>query len=173
MTVPERVILYALVLGLRPERALEIGTAEGGSALIITQAMDEVGHGTLICLDPNPRITPSNLVLLAGRTRFIQGPSPDFIPEASLIAGGKFDFVLVDGDHSEQAVRRDVLGLVPYLDEDAVLLFHDSHFSEVSKGIRSLALPPIRLVDCGLISTGRTPDMNGNIWGGFRMLRHQ
>src|SRR4051812_27628948 len=43
MRIDERLFLYAFVRGFCPERALEIGVARGGSAAIITSAMEEVG----------------------------------------------------------------------------------------------------------------------------------
>jgi predicted O-methyltransferase YrrM len=36
--MPERLLLYSLICGLRPERTLEIGTLYGGSTMIICAA---------------------------------------------------------------------------------------------------------------------------------------
>src|SRR5205807_1671245 len=57
MTRTERLMLYALIAGLRPLRYLEIGSFKGGSALLVSSAMDEVrSSGVIVCLDPQPQI---------------------------------------------------------------------------------------------------------------------
>src|SRR5688572_15655865 len=40
LTGSERLLLFTLIYSLRPERYLEIGTLQGGSALIVSAAMD-------------------------------------------------------------------------------------------------------------------------------------
>ena len=55
MTVSERVVLYSLIFGLRPQRILEIGTKLGGSALVIGAALDDIGAGQLVCVDSSRR----------------------------------------------------------------------------------------------------------------------
>lgn len=52
MLPPERVLLYSTVFGVRPERCLEIGTLHGGSAVITVAALDDIGSGKLVCVDP-------------------------------------------------------------------------------------------------------------------------
>jgi hypothetical protein len=52
LAIPARLTLYAIVRGTRPERALEIGTALGGSAAIIAAAMEDSGIGKIIGIDP-------------------------------------------------------------------------------------------------------------------------
>ena len=48
MEIADRLMLFALVRGLRPNRALEIGVRWGNSARIITNAMEENGVGKLV-----------------------------------------------------------------------------------------------------------------------------
>ena len=50
----ERLMLYALVRGLRPTNLLEIGSFYGGSAQLIHAAMIANGKGHLWCVDINP-----------------------------------------------------------------------------------------------------------------------
>jgi predicted O-methyltransferase YrrM len=173
MTMAERIVLYGLVVGLRPRRCLEIGTFKGGSALIIVAALDDSREGILACVDPNAEIKAEHWKEIAHRAILFQAPSPEILQDASRAVGGQFDFALIDGDHSAQGVVRDIAGVLPLLESPAYLLFHDAYNQEVIKGIRAvLAQPENCLTDCGLISTEKTVDASSAVaWGGLQLLR--
>ncbi|HMD96037.1 MAG TPA: class I SAM-dependent methyltransferase [Terriglobia bacterium] len=173
MTMTERVLLYGLVAGLRPLRCLEIGTHKGGSAMIITAALDDIGVGRLACVDPNPVVKPEHWQTIAHRVTLQQGCSPDILPAASQAVGGKFHFALIDGDHSTAGVVRDIKGVLAYLEDDAYLLFHDAHNREVVAGINAARNDAGDcLVNCGMISTEKTVDLEHDaLWGGLQLLR--
>lgn len=174
MLRPERILLYGLVRALRPRRILEIGTHRGGSAMIITAALDEVGAGALFCVDPEPMVAPEHQRRIAHRSTLFPGASPEILVEARAAADGPFDFVFIDGDHSRAGVLRDVEGVLPLIADGAYVLFHDAHFPEVAAAIDGeLAAHPARLVDCGMLSVDRSIDEHGNVWGGLRLLRHR
>jgi len=180
MLLPERLLLYSTVFGLKPRRALEIGTFRGGSASLICAAMDDNGFGKLVCVDPEPRILPEAEERIRGRATVIAGASPDVLPRAREAAGGAFDFALIDGDHSREGVVRDVEGTLPHLADEAYLLFHDCHYFEVEEAIDAvLVARGGELVDGGVLSTARNPvegegstqDGRQVVWGGLRLLR--
>jgi predicted O-methyltransferase YrrM len=175
MSWSERVVLYSTVFGLRPRRSLEIGTHKGGSATIIIAALDDIGAGSLICVDPNPVVAPETWDKISHRATLLSGNSPEILSRAKEAAGGSFDFALIDGDHSLEGVVRDIEGVLPLLADQAFLLFHDAHFDPVKDGIdRMLSKHRARLVDCGMVSVERTEDPDGQprvCWGGLRMLR--
>lgn len=179
MTWPERVVLYSLVFGLRPQRCLEIGTKAGGSALIIGAALDDIGAGQLVCVDPEPQVKPEHWRQLAHRAQLVTGMSPKVLPQAAEAAGGPFDFALIDGDHERKGVIKDIEGLLPLMASGAYLLFHDAHYYGVADAIdRMLKKHRKHLTDCGMISTeqtveGRMVKRRPVIWGGLRMLRYQ
>ncbi|MGI8624457.1 MAG: class I SAM-dependent methyltransferase, partial [Solirubrobacteraceae bacterium] len=52
----ERVVLHGLTVGLAPRQILEIGTFQGGSTLIMCAALDDLGEGRIVCVDPHPRL---------------------------------------------------------------------------------------------------------------------
>jgi predicted O-methyltransferase YrrM len=173
MSMAERIVLYSLVIGLRPERSLEIGTHKGGSALIIVAALDDLCAGTLACIDPNPVIAPEHRQAMSHRATLLAAPSPAAVPEAARAVEGKFHFVFIDGDHTTDGVFRDIEGVLAYLEVDAHLLFHDAHNAEVAEGIR-LAVQRYRnsLIDCGMISTEKNRQPGASVaWGGLRLLR--
>ena len=173
MTWPERVALYALVFGMRPERLLEIGTNMGGSAMVIAAAMTDAGIGRMICVDPAPVVASEHRARIAPRGEMLVGGSPEARPEAARMAGGNFDFALIDGDHSHDGVVRDIEGVLPVMTDTAFLLFHDVHYQPVQTAIDEMLARHASLSDCGLVSRYAKPDEQhpGISWGGIRMLR--
>lgn len=178
----ERVALYSAVFSARPERCIEIGTLHGGSAVITVAALDDIGGGRLVCVDPNPQIADATWSSIEHRATLVEGHSPDALGEAERRAGGKFDFAMIDGDHSLAGMIRDLEGVMPYMADEAYILMHDAHYFEVADGIREVcARYPDRLVDCGMYSREGQPDHAGAtdptgatiIWGGMRLLRHR
>lgn len=167
MTICERVVLYALVIGQRPRRILEIGTRYGGSALIMVSALDDLGSGELVSVDPNADIKPETWARISHRATQIPAPSPAALGLAA--ESGPFDFVLIDGEHSTEGVIRDVEGSLPFLVPGAYLVFHDAHHPPVAEGIRAALARHPELIDCGLISRERRAEPRGSeiFWGGF------
>jgi predicted O-methyltransferase YrrM len=178
MTMSERVLMYALVAGLQPERILEIGTYQGGSTMIMCAALDDLGSsGRIVCVDPDPRIEPENLKTFQHRATLVAEPSPEALTRASEIAGGGFEFALIDGDHSYEGVVRDIEATLPTLADEAHIVFHDAHFSLVRTAIdEAVRGSNGQLDDAGLVSAGSTPappepDGTPVEWGGLRLLR--
>ena len=174
MVMSERVVLYGLVFGLRPRRCLEIGTHRGGSALIIAAALDDLGEGTLSCVDLAPQIDPEDWRAMAHRATLFSAPSsPGVFHEMAEKAGGRFDFALIDGDHSTAGALRDINGMLGVLEDSATIVLHDAHNDEVTQAIRlAVENRESGLIDCGMISTEKSFDAaQGVYWGGMRMLR--
>jgi predicted O-methyltransferase YrrM len=177
MSRAERLLLFALVFGLRPKRCLEIGTLNGGSAMIIAAAMDASDtDGRLVCVDPEPRIAPEHWQRLEHRTILLQESSPGVLPRAYELAGGPFDFVLIDGDHSYLGVLRDAEGVLPFIVDGAYLLFHDSLFSEIARALCDFGVQNAdQIVDFGTLTREVTvqPGPQGEPlrWGGLRLMQ--
>lgn len=179
----ERVALYSVVFAARPARCVEVGTLHGGSAVITVAALDDIGEdGRLVCIDPEPQVLPETWASIEHRAQLITGYSPDAFPEAQRLAGGPFDFAMIDGDHSLAGMIRDLEGVLPYLADQAYVLMHDAHYYEVRDGIQQVcARFPGQLIDCGLLSTEGQPDVNGAtdpsgapiVWGGMHLLRYR
>ncbi|HSJ59170.1 MAG TPA: class I SAM-dependent methyltransferase, partial [Anaerolineae bacterium] len=136
MTRAERLLLYTLAFCLRPRRYLEIGTYQGGSALLVSSALQSLGSdGRIYCVEPRPAIAPEHWRLLEARTTLVKGYSPAILPEAVRLAGGRFDLALVDGDHTHEGVLADAGGLLPCVQHGGYLLFHDSFHPDVARAI--------------------------------------
>lgn len=170
MCVTDRLMLYALVRGLRPRFALEIGVQWGGSARIITNAMEENGIGQLVGIDPhikNFRVKP---VELHGRYTLIEGYSPDVTPKAAEVLGGTIEFVFIDALHIYDAVLKDFNGVLPYLADDAHILFHDTYHQGIDQAIRQIVETNPNFVDCGFIT--RNPWIGYPVsYNGLRLVR--
>jgi len=176
MTPRERLLLFALVTAALPTRVLEIGSCEGGSTLIIHRALDP--SAVLVSIDPRPRWSDATRRELEPRTHLITGSSPESLPAAMQCAGGKFQFALVDGDHSALGVAADLRGLAAYLEPGALVLLHDAHYWRVREGIDAVLREKGPFVDVGLVSVEPTPEGREEqghavVWGGLRLLRFE
>ena len=177
MLRPEKVMLHALVRGLRPRRVLEIGTHRGGSTLIICAALDEIGAGVIACIDPNPVVEPHDWERMAHRATMIIGSSPDAIQEASEIARGRFDFVLIDGDHDVRRRAARHRGRTYGARARLACAFPRlALLADKAGNRRRLAAASSGLLDCGTLSReGAYEDRHelGHpvIWGGLRLLQ--
>jgi predicted O-methyltransferase YrrM len=174
LAFPERVALYSTVFGRQPRRTLEIGTFQGGSSMIITAALDDVGAGELVCVDPAPQVAPAHWAQIEHRATMLTGTSPQILAQAAPVPAQRFQLALIDGDHSHAGVIADLEGVLPILDDDAIILFHDAYYHEVADALQEMLVAHADcLTDCGLISTLVTPDAyNPEInWGGLREFR--
>jgi hypothetical protein len=135
MSTCERFALAGLLQRLRPELSLEIGTYMGGSL----QALAKYSH-RVISIDIDPQVAVK-LSPLFPNTDFRSGDSatllPDLIRDINLGPTSPA-FVLIDGDHSREGVRRDIealLGLKPR--QQTVVILHDSFNPECRAGMRA------------------------------------
>lgn len=175
MTPRERLLLFALARASCPKRVLEIGSCEGGSTLLLHRALEP--SAALVVIEPTPRWTADTRGELEPRTVLVEGRSPAALPLASHRAGGHFDFVFVDGDHTAAGVEGDLIGITTYLEPGATVLLHDAHYWGVSDGIARVLALGVGYADAGLLAVEPTPEVGrveaGRpvIWGGLRMLR--
>ena len=175
--VSERLMMFSLIVGLKPKRVLEIGTHWGGSTEIICSALDLNDEGKMVTVDPDPLMADFVKVSTANRAHSLVGYSPDAIPEAIAILGGAPDFIFIDGDHTYEGVKRDFIAALEVINKPGNILFHDSHFYEISDAIDEvIASSPHALVDCGTLtaekaSENRTVNGRSVDWGGLRLVR--
>jgi predicted O-methyltransferase YrrM len=177
LSMHERVLLYGLVGALQPQRILEVGTFQGGSTLIMCAALDDLGAGRIICVDPNPRVAPEHWEAVQHRATMVAESSPEALARAVELAGGGFDFAFIDGDHSKLGVERDIEATLPTLGDEAHVLFHDANYFEIREAIDdAVARHADELSDAGLVSVDASPDLPDDqgrdvTWGGLRLLR--
>jgi hypothetical protein len=177
MTLPERLTLYTLIVSLQPYRVLEVGVCEGGSSRIMIRAMDDINRGHLYSIDPEPKVEHDLVSALAHRMTMKVGYSPQDVAELRELAGDGFDFAFIDGDHTYEAVLRDIRGVLKYLADVAYLAFHDAYYFQVRDAIdQAIKEHPDQLQDCGVICRSSTRDLRyvdeGKVvyWGGVRLV---
>jgi predicted O-methyltransferase YrrM len=130
-------LLYGLVRSMKPEVCVEIGSARGKSACYIGMALKENGRGTLYAIDPHlptdwndsfsvdtAEVFARNVaeVGVTGQVCMIRSYSGT----AATDWNRPIDFLLIDGDHSYEGIKRDWDLFVPHLRRFGVVAFHDT-----------------------------------------------
>ena len=134
----ERMALEGLLSQLRPELAVEVGTADGGSLRRIAAHSGEV-HS----FDIDPRVAE-----VVGKVQNAHphiGDSAEQLPrvlERFAAEGRNVDFALIDGDHSAAGVQRDLLAVLGSAAcARTVVVLHDTANEHVRDGLEALDLP--------------------------------
>lgn len=130
---------------------VEIGVAEGASAIALRTTMQP--EGTLYLVDPFhlSRVRALNFLRRAarqavsaksgGKTVWIEA----FSHEAVAAWRQPIDFLLIDGDHREEAVEQDWNDWHPHVIQTGVIVFHDARL--FPGGWTSPGYGPVRFVD--------------------------
>jgi hypothetical protein len=152
MTPRERLLLYTLALCLNPRRYLEIGSFQGGSALIVCSALDTLNNapGKIFMVDPAFGLTEETWDHIKHRSTRIEGESPDALAEAHRLAGGSFDLVLVDGAHQVMATVSDIVSVYKYVTPGGIVVVHDHSNLEVQDAV-DYVLKQGQYIDVGLV----------------------
>jgi Methyltransferase domain len=171
MTYGERAALEGILGQLRPLLAIEIGRAEGGSLRRISAHAEHV-----ISID---LLEPGDEAAGLGNVTVHVGDSHHqlrTVLEELAAAGRNVDFVLVDGDHSSEGARADILDLLgSSAITRTVILAHDSINEEVRDGLDAVPygdFAKVNLVDLDFVPgyVCRDPDNYGQCWGGFALI---
>ena len=153
LSMRERVFLYALVYSLAPQNALEVGTFKGGSAQIISGALDDLGFGgQLLTVDPAPEQIEIEWKAIAHNATQLPGFFPKDFKTSTLAKGILFGFAFIDGDHSFKGLGRDLEFLHRVLAPGAYVLLHDAYNPEVERAIER-AVRRSGYHDCGRQAT--------------------
>jgi cephalosporin hydroxylase len=173
MQPSEQAALIAILSGMRPKVAVEIGSRYGGSMQILARYAERV-----LSLDIDDtcqeRLGPKHLnaEFITGFSQETFGPLLDKLTKQDAELG----FVLIDGDHSAKGVRGDIECLLNYRPRCPMfVVMHDSFNPDVRSGIRKanwhqnpfvhsveLDYVPGVLVRC-------EGDGNREMWGGFAL----
>jgi hypothetical protein len=179
MSLVERLMLYTLIATLQPDNVLEIGMYKGGSAAIMAHAMDGIDRGKVYTIEPHPIVTEELWKTMEHRVVMKEGYSPFVTADVAAMAGAPFDFAFIDGYHEYEQVQRDLLGVLPFLADQAYILLHDAYYYQVRDGIDNVLMTHSAVLqDCGMISHSGvrwegdpTPDPEDKIrYGGLRLL---
>jgi predicted O-methyltransferase YrrM len=130
---------------------VEIGVAEGVSALAMREVMAE--RGTLYLIDPFhlSRLPALNFTKRAAHRVVAGSPRANvvWLEQFSSDAAANWrlpvDLLMIDGDHSEEAVRRDWNDWSHFVQPGGVVIFHDARLFE--GGWTTPSYGPVRVVD--------------------------
>lgn len=153
LALTERLMLYTLIVALQPHSVIEIGSFEGGSAAIMASAMDAVGKGKINAIEPHPKISSELMQQMQSRVTLHVGYSPYIVAEVAAAAGVPFDFAFIDGWHDYNQLMKDIEGVLPFLADQAHLLFHDAYYFQVRDAIDEMLRQHSDILqDCGVIT---------------------
>lgn len=170
----ETALLFDLVSALQPERMIEIGAGQGGSAQIIVAAMDLVGCGKLVSVEKCPQLPSIDWQGISHRAELLIGSSPQDLPKAYALLGNKdLELCLIDGDHTYSGVLADILGILPLMAAESYLLFHDAFCDQIKEAIDDALALVNDLIDCGILNRkDKNMDPDGEtFWVGLRLIR--
>jgi len=145
------ILLYSLIAKYRPKNVLEIGTAEGYSALCMAWAMTDYNiNGRIFTIDPKPFDVPverkitweenpkHNTVMLSTKELWNKFADKEWIKKIEVLTGfsgeilqkktkefPKMDMGFIDGHHKYEAVLHDFYAFLRTASENFYLLFDD------------------------------------------------
>lgn len=161
LTKKERLLLYKLSLSLKEGSTIvEIGSYLGASASFLACGAKEKHH-IVYCVDTwkNEGMSEGerdtfeefckNIEPLKDYIRILRGKSADM----ALVFDGEIDLLFIDGDHSYEMVKLDVLYWLPKLKENGIVVFHDYGWAEGVKRVVDEYIKPIAVEELILDNT--------------------
>jgi len=140
MSKEEREYLNGLILRNQPKKLLEVGVWEGGSSTIILNAIKNNPESKLFSIDYLEKCLTGGKYYNIGHivdfypylknkwTLFTGGLSLKFMEEI----GGNIDLCLIDTVHSNPGEILDTLMILPFLKDDAIIVYHDVNDHTIS-----------------------------------------
>lgn len=171
MTLGERAAMEGALAQCKPQLAIEIGTAEGGSLRRIAAHAEEVHSFDLVTPQVPLEEIPNVTLHMGDSHQLLPETLNQFAEESRNV-----NFVLVDGDHSADGVRRDLDDLLssPAI-ADTVILIHDTANEQVRSGldaVRYAAYPKVAHVNLDFVPgyMFKDPDHLHELWGGLGIV---
>lgn len=171
----ERLALYTQTYCLAPRFALELGRARGGSTLIMSGALDDVGlGGKILSLDPEPEQTAADTAtMMQHNAQLNAGFFPRDMPAMfdGRPTAGLFEFCFYDADHTRAGIREHLPILKRYMAPGAFIMCHDGYNAEQAVGM-SEGGQKAGLIDCGMQTRcANDSSAPGEVYGGMRLFK--
>ena len=134
--------INGIIRKLKPKNCLEIGVAEGGSAILILNALKDINNSRLVSLDvsakyyANQNLTTGYRVKkyfpeLINKWQLFTGEQPHiFLEKLNL----QFDFLFLDTVHFTPGELINFIEALPFLKDNAIVVLHDILFHLPSNG---------------------------------------
>ena len=134
LTIDEQKFFHSLLRTFKPKKIVEIGVSSGGSAILILNAIKDIEGAKLFSIDKS---------IYWYRNRFkktgylVKEKFPELMDKWTLYTGGLtaefietigdgIDFVFIDTVHYTPGEMLDWLMVLPFLKNEAIVLFHDT-----------------------------------------------
>ena len=136
----------------KPKNCLEIGVANGGSSILILNAIKDIQNSFLVSLDLNNQVYYDPTKKTGYR---VNKYFPELSKNWTLLTGDQphkfliqlnktFDFVFLDTAHSAPGELLNFIEILPFLNENAIIVLHDLlwHFSKIKFSPSNIHLYP-------------------------------
>lgn len=172
MSPSEQMGVIYLLAHLRPKVAIEIGTRFGGSLQVLSRYCDQV-----YSLDVDP-LVPERMEGRYSNVEYLIGPSDQTLPpliRRLQSEKAELSFVLVDGDHSSEGVRKDIDNVLQFKPVVPLyILMHDSFNPKCRLGLRAAKwaeCPYVHACELDFVSGSVNPSPSdwGELWGGLAL----
>lgn len=131
LTLEQAFFINGIIRKMKPNNCLEVGVEKGGSSILILNAIKDWPNSKLVSFDiidkyntnkaPGYRVKEEFPELLDQWNLFL-GTMPHIIlPDLNL----KFDFVFLDSAHVSPGEIINLIEVLPFLNENAVIVLHD------------------------------------------------
>ena len=125
--------INGLIRKLKPKNCLEIGVANGGSAILILNAIKDIQNSCLVSLDLNNKLYFDNTKKVGYR---VKEYFPELAKNWKLFTGDqphkflvklnmKFDFLFLDSAHIAPGELINFIEALPFMNENAIVVMHD------------------------------------------------
>ena len=137
----EAYFINCLIRKFKPKNCLEIGVANGGSSILILNAIKDITNSRLISLDLNTQLYTNRFKKTGYR---VNQYFPELTKNWKLFTGQqphkfliklnmKFDFVFLDTVHYAPGEILNFIEILPFLNENAIFVLHDIFFHFLHK----------------------------------------
>lgn len=122
-------VLYLLAISFRSTTVFELGSCAGISACYLSSAPSVNKLITVEGSKNLARIAKNSLARFAGKSKVVNSLFDDAIDNELPMPEGKIDYVYIDGHHEKIATIHYFDKLLPYLAENALVVFDDISWS--------------------------------------------
>lgn len=171
MPLGERTAIIGLLAMLKPRCSIEVGTFWGGSLAMLAYYSQQV-----YTLDIDPVVTER--VKAHKNVEFLIGDSSQTLPQLLdrlTLENVPVNFVLIDGDHSSEGVRRDCQQFIQRRPvAEMYIVMHDSFNPDVREGIKTSGWadsPYVHAIELDFVQGERQykRKMRYGLWGGLAL----
>ena len=151
-------LINGIIRKLKPKNCLEVGVAMGGGSILILNAIKDIKNSRLVSLDLNKNLyfnrsystgyrVKKYFPELTNKWQLFTGEQPHIFLQKLKI---KFDFVFLDTAHISPGELINIIEILPFLNENAIIVLHDImlHFSKenIRENIQSVSSPQLLLM---------------------------